>query len=928
MNDFQQFFRRLAHDERHISPHQWQMELAGQADCSNRLIRIPTGFGKTLGILSSWLWNRVEKSDDRWPRRLVWCLPMRVLVEQTYHEACASLSRLGILWDNHSDHSGKIGVHLLMGGIDAGNWHLYPEHCSVLIGTQDMLLSRALNRGYASPRARWPMEFGLLNQDCLWVMDEVQLMDIGLATSAQLQAFRDDDSREGKCPRPCVTWWMSATLQKGWLTKSPDTGQMAAGLNSTSIPASDRNGHLWEDVRKPFRLENGTYEAKGLAALIEKEHTNSSNDTPGLTLVILNTVDFAVNVYDALSRSSLLKDSGTDIRLIHSRFRPAERRFWREAFLSREHCKPGINRIIVSTQVVEAGVDISANLLITKLAPWASLIQRFGRCARWGGSARVIIVDTLAAKARAAVSEAQDKYEKAVKRGQTPKSPVDQASLIEATETKASLPYKLEELRAARGALAHLTDIAPISLEAFEESHPELLSGLYPFDPLHLLLRHELNELFDTAPDLSGSDIDISRFIRSGEEKDLHVFWLPVPEKTDPPPDTRPLRDALCAVPVYKAREWLFPKAKDNRKGSVLNHGMRAWVWDWLDGGWRKAEIRDLYPGQTVLVASDCGGYRKDKGWDPGSSGIEVEPIAAAESPPEELADARQEDEALSASEWQTIAVHGRETARIAREIARVLNKKYEGLYGLIGRWHDVGKGHPAFNGSIGGEDRPDRSDLAKAPKEAWLPLTRLYPMEGERRRAGFRHEIVSVMALISVLKFRNPDHAALLGPWRELLSAAGFALEPSLPNNSATDKLEQEILNLNVEEFNLAAYLICAHHGKARLAWHAGPADQSANDAQLRIMGVKDGDEVPGIVLVDSEGIFLELPGFRADLSIAAAGLNPKTGMGWTDRVLRLLDAHGPFTLAWMEAIIRAADQRASRLTIIDDLLNREVNA
>jgi len=33
-----------------------------------------------------------------------------------------------------------------------------------------MLLSRALNRGYASGRARWPVEFGLLNQDALWVM--------------------------------------------------------------------------------------------------------------------------------------------------------------------------------------------------------------------------------------------------------------------------------------------------------------------------------------------------------------------------------------------------------------------------------------------------------------------------------------------------------------------------------------------------------------------------------------------------------------------------------------------------------------------------------------------------------------------------------------------------------------------------------------
>src|SRR5690606_34193095 len=138
---FRGYFERLAG----VSPHPWQAELGEDTRCTDRLLRIPTGFGKTLGALGAWLLHRVERDDDAWPRRLVWCLPMRVLVEQTEAEVRAVLERLGRLWDGVGRHAGKVGVHVLMGGAGGGDWHLHPEACAVLIGTQDMLLSRALN---------------------------------------------------------------------------------------------------------------------------------------------------------------------------------------------------------------------------------------------------------------------------------------------------------------------------------------------------------------------------------------------------------------------------------------------------------------------------------------------------------------------------------------------------------------------------------------------------------------------------------------------------------------------------------------------------------------------------------------------------------------------------------------------------------------
>jgi hypothetical protein len=39
-------------------------------------------------------------------------------------------------------------------------------------------------------RYRWPMHFGLLNSDALWVLDEMQLVGVDIETSAQLGTFR------------------------------------------------------------------------------------------------------------------------------------------------------------------------------------------------------------------------------------------------------------------------------------------------------------------------------------------------------------------------------------------------------------------------------------------------------------------------------------------------------------------------------------------------------------------------------------------------------------------------------------------------------------------------------------------------------------------------------------------------------------------
>lgn len=871
-HDHASCFARLAGLPEGARPHDWQSALAQPTDCANRLIRIPTGMGKTFGVLCAWVWHRLVRGDESWPRRLVWCLPMRVLVEQVVAEISAALTRAGF--------DQRVRVHVLMGGVESAEWHLAPEREAVLVGTQDMLLSRALNRGYAAPRARWPMDFGLLNQDALWVMDEVQLMDVGLATSGQLQAFREQDAALASPRRPCKTWWMSATLQLAWLHASPDTQPVLGDLPQVRVAPAQQRGALWDGVHKPVRIEP-VGDTKKLAALVVEAHLAAGRGASGPTLVVVNRVETANEVHDALAANKALKGV-TDLRLVHSRFRPADRAGWREAFLNRAGCASGTDRIVVATQVVEAGVDISAAVLVTELAPWPSLVQRFGRSARWGGTAQVIVAD------------AQPK------------------------DDKAAAPYTASTLDAARTALALLNDVSPRELEAFEDAHPELLSGLYPYTPRHLLMRNEIDELFDTSADLSGADIDISRFIRSGEERDLQVFWHPVEPGAWPASALRAHRDELCSVPFLRAQEWLC----DKQTGRLKPH-VRAWVWDWVEGEWVRTERRQLYPGQTVLVATEIGGYLPERGWSPKSTAPVpvVAPRASDIVEAAAAADSAENDESLSeAAGWQTIAFHGQQVARQATALADALAPALSPLLGLAGRWHDVGKAHPAFQGSL----LPHRfgADMAKAPKAAWQPPRRLYLMPDGSQRRGLRHELASTLALFALLRRCHLDHLALLGPWRELLSQlpGGDRMPPSAPPPADLTPLEQEVLALDADSFDLLLYLVCAHHGKVRMSWHASPADQAAQDEVLRIRGLRTGDVLPPVTLADAEGGWQQLPVAELVLAPAAAGLNPHTGRGWTERVLGLLQRHGPFALAWMEALLRAADQRATREALQND--------
>ena len=102
-------------------------------------------------------------------------------------------------------------------------------------------------------------------------------------------------------------------------------------------------------------------------------------------LVVVNTVKEAQRTYLSLKQRGL-----QPLLLIHSRFTSRDRgRRMKELDRLRDRDE----WIIISTQIIEAGVDLSSDVLVTELAPPSSLIQRMGRNVRFneeGGTIHIL----------------------------------------------------------------------------------------------------------------------------------------------------------------------------------------------------------------------------------------------------------------------------------------------------------------------------------------------------------------------------------------------------------------------------------------------------------------------------------------------------------------------------------------------------------
>jgi CRISPR-associated endonuclease/helicase Cas3 len=805
VQSFEDFFQEAAG----FPPHGYQTRIA--RDGLPDVVEAPTGTGKT-GVILAWLWRRLsEEHRAITPRRLVYALPQRSLVDQVAGEARAWLDRLGL--------AEKVALHVVMGGRGEtrGDWRENMHQPAIVVGTVDSLVSKALNRGYGIGRAIFPIDFALVANGAQWVIDEIQLCPESTTTLRQLSGF----AAQHGTAEPFGLTCMSATIPKG-LLETVDRPTLGAVVK---IADDERTGELavrLAAARKVKRTWRDPGDYKALADTVRNVHR------PGtLTLVALNTVPAARAVYQHLRGGTV------ECTLLHSRFRGIDRADRMAGVVARPQ-----DKIVVATQVVEAGLDLSAAVLVTEAAPWPSLVQRAGRCNRTGK--------------------------------------VADAELWWLPPAK-QLPYEQQDIDAT---IAELT-----RLEGEAVTGEDLLARRVACTTgqVKVIRRGDFDSLFDTSPDLSGNDVDIAPYVRDADDLDAEIAWA----TWTPGPDGSPGPEVRAPAGEYRCRVSLVDAVK-------LAKDKKVWRFDQVAARWTRVTQQSQSPprpGEVLLVSAADGGYDAETGFDPSARGpvpdspelltpAEREARAAAAEATQQtgLAEvtAGTEDayaaDAASQSQprWQSLDEHSEQVRGQAAALLNVLAPDIPPGAGqaavLAGYLHDVGKAHETWQDALCNLALPDEADRITSGR----PWAKSGITNGALRFAGgvaFRHELASLLLID--------------GPLHGLLESS--------------------------PDPDLTRYLVLAHHGKLRVQVR-DPGDltmlPASQASEQKILGLEQGAQSPVPALLGQPPSTLTV-----DLEQFQLGGD----RSWTRTVLELRDKYGPFTLAYLETLVRVADWRAS---------------
>ena len=385
-------------------PYPWQRRLYG-AFVAGRVpaaVDIPTGLGKTLSVL---LFLLARLRNPALPSRVAYIVDRRAIVDQTaaavraWIERMAELPCLAGAFDRSAAFPADLPVQLgvLRGGLaDDGEWRVDPARPAVVVGTVDMIGSRILFSGYGDGRSRRAMHAGLLGHDCVAMLDEAHL------SPAMEKLVRDVDLLQGHPKFRTMT--LSAT--------GGDRADTFLLLPEDEADPGVRRRLGAVKILKLHSVEKPADHIRRMCALALDRRS-------GAVAVFVRTVAAAEKV--AARLTAKLGESGpARVALLTGTLRGKERaaltdgEVWKRFLPGRERRGRARSVYLVTTAAGEVGVDLDADHCVMDLNTLDSTIQRAGRVNRAGfGEATVSVVFTRDEDRRAKALAREGRHETA-----------------------------------------------------------------------------------------------------------------------------------------------------------------------------------------------------------------------------------------------------------------------------------------------------------------------------------------------------------------------------------------------------------------------------------------------------------------------------------------------------------------------------------
>lgn len=311
---------------------------------SSVVLQAPTGSGKTFAALAPFVLGVWGSGNGPVARKLIYSLPLRVLA--------------GSLRDQYQDRLLKKLCFTTQYGGSAGDPYL--DEGDVVFTTIDQTLSGFLGTPLSLPNRLANMLYGSVLSGAL-VFDEVHLLEPEKSFRTALHLLK-----KSLWPVLIMTATMSTPLRRE-LCRFLGAKEIVVG--EEDLPRI-RSQH---ETVKHIAVEATPMDGRMLADQLGER-----------TLILCNTVRRAQEVYQALRDELDRRGNRCQHMLLHSRFLPADRKTKEERLLEWFGENVTAPAVLVATQVVEAGLDISCNVMHTEISPIDSFLQRIGRTARFG----------------------------------------------------------------------------------------------------------------------------------------------------------------------------------------------------------------------------------------------------------------------------------------------------------------------------------------------------------------------------------------------------------------------------------------------------------------------------------------------------------------------------------------------------------------